>query len=173
MRCVALTTPVLAPGRRRGDVVDVLVGAAGAAGQMPRLKVMEIWNGRPEVAALFRYEASPCPSISASAEGDGEDGDELPPALLTWKATWDMEVREDVLEAWRVVAGAPGVDVVCEVLDPEGGIGSHGDAVRALGLRGMVLRPVSAEQVCWEQRPGMERGELDRELVSELGPPGV
>lgn len=153
--------------------MDVLVGAAEAAGQMPRLEVMEIWNGRPEVAALFRYEAAPCPSISASAEGGGEDGDELPPAVLTWKATWDLRLSEDAIEAWRAVAGAPGVEVVCEVLDPEGGIGSHGDAVRVLELRGRVMRPVSAEQVCWEQRPGMERGTLDRELVSELGPPGV
>ncbi len=69
---LTLTSQLLSAQEDLIEINDMLEAAAWTALEMPKLKTMEIWNGRVGSAALFRYHRS---------EGSGC-------AVLTWKATW-------------------------------------------------------------------------------------
>lgn len=100
---------------------------------------MEIWYGRERLAALFKYEFIP---------------GHLRQSVVTWRATWDMNIQPRVIEAWEGVVcsrgGYPrGVDVVYETVNEH--ITSHVDAIVSLGLSETVLRPISLQQIKREQ----------------------
>ncbi len=109
----------------------MLEAAAAAAGRIPKLKTMEIWNGREGVAALFSYRAM--------AAG---------PVIL-WRGTCEFALRPAVLQAWEKVAFQHyrrGCTVIVESLDPAV-VKSHGDAIHHLHMSTPVVQPVSLRQI--------------------------
>jgi hypothetical protein len=122
-----------------------LEAAASTALKMPKLKTLEIWNGRVGSAALLRYqfEGSSC-------------------AVLSWKATWKFTLQPRVIKAWKAVADAHDSDnyfLVREFLDETISINSHADAIDYLELF-KVLRPISLQQIlaAHEMRHGVPQG---------------
>ncbi|KAK1638033.1 hypothetical protein BDP81DRAFT_448140 [Colletotrichum phormii] len=76
---------------RRIKIKTLLLLAALAACRMPKLELMEIWNGRNGQASLFRYKI---------ATGVAE---------ITWKSTYgDVIVDDDVVKAWEATARVHG-----------------------------------------------------------------
>ncbi|KAL6825838.1 hypothetical protein J3E69DRAFT_355763 [Trichoderma sp. SZMC 28015] len=53
---LVLTSKLLAPDKSPIEIGAMLQAAAAVATKMPKLKTMEIWNGRKSVAALFKYQ---------------------------------------------------------------------------------------------------------------------
>lgn len=108
---------------------------------MPKLKTMEIWNGLEGLAALFKFEFVP--------------GQQRPlPSVLTWRATWHLNLEIEVIDAWDKVVrhrddGGDGVRAVYESVEPEE-IRSHGDAIVSLKLSETVIRPISLQQILRE-----------------------
>lgn len=58
MTSLALTSPLLTPHESPTKIDEMLQMAAAVAMKMPNLSSMEIWNGRKELAMLFRYQIS-------------------------------------------------------------------------------------------------------------------
>jgi hypothetical protein len=115
---------------------DMLQTAAAAAMKMPKLKLMEIWNGKEGLAMLFGYQP---------ARGR--------PAMLTWRGTWELALRPLVVQAWEAVAlkhYGPGTVLVKELLDIGAVVKSHGDAIHHLKLLTLVIQPVSLWQIRME-----------------------
>lgn len=129
---LTLTSQLLSAQEDLTEINDMLQTAASMALKMPKLKTMEIWNGRVGSAALFRYqlEGSSC-------------------AVITWRATWKFTLQSRVTEAWKAVAHAHDSGsyfVVREYQDETISINSHADAINYLELS-KVLRPVSLQQI--------------------------
>jgi len=102
--------------------------------KMPRLKSMELWNGRAGFAGVFQYQIF---------ESDRT-------AKITWRGTWDLPLEPRVLKAWQAVASERvdcKLQVVTEILDANVVITSHGDAIRYLRLLNTVVHPVSLWQI--------------------------
>lgn len=139
-RTLALTSGLLVPRAKQDQVGRMLesAAAAAAAGRMPALETMEIWNGRAGLAGLFRYR---------SARRGRTAG-------ISWRGTWDLEVGEDVVRAFEAVANKErraGLVVEREELLDAGLIRFHGDAIHSLGLEAQVVRPVSLYQMRMER----------------------
>ena len=86
LETLALTSDALAPDSPSA-VSKLLCAAANAAGCMPKLQIMELWNGSPDWFAIFRYERD-------------RDGN----ATLTWHASWNPWCLPKVIEVWEKVA---------------------------------------------------------------------
>ena len=102
--------------------------------KMPRLKSIELWNGRVGFAGNFHYQ------VFESAVT----------AKITWPGTWDLPLEPHVLKAWQAVASERvgcKLQVVTEILDANVVITSHGDAIRFLRLLNTVVHPVSLWQI--------------------------
>ncbi|KAF5671603.1 PRANC domain-containing protein [Fusarium circinatum] len=102
--------------------------------RMPRLRIMELWNGRKGVAMLFRYQR---------AREDGQ------PAVITIRGTSELVLETAVVEAWDMVAYRychSKVAIQTSSIDPNE-IKSHGGAIYQLGLLTEVTRPVSLRQI--------------------------
>ncbi|KAF5567362.1 PRANC domain-containing protein [Fusarium napiforme] len=131
---LTLTSNVLTGDADPLHVNKLLQNAAAAALRMPRLKIMELWNGRKGVAMLFRYQR---------AREDGQ------PAIITIRGTSELALGTAVVEAWDTVAHRHShskVAVQTSWIDPSR-IRSHGDAIYQLGLLTEVTRPVSLRQI--------------------------
>ncbi|KAL5085383.1 hypothetical protein Trisim1_010609 [Trichoderma cf. simile WF8] len=105
---------------------------------MPKLKTMEIWNGRKGVAALFKYQVF----------------HDVQQARIIWRGTWEFIMEPSVIRTWEAfVHQRHGwrLDLTQELLD-EATIKSHGDAIGYLMLSGQVIRPISLQQIQIEQR---------------------
>lgn len=131
---LTITSRLLKPDSNQSQACDLLQAAANTALRMPKLQIMEIWYGKREVAALFRYQSKP--------------------ALISWRGTWNFILQPRVVGAWEKVAlqqhgCRPGV--VKEELE-KSLIQSHGDAIYYLGHLGPVLRPISLRQIRREDR---------------------
>jgi len=139
---LTLTSQLLSPDHDDSEINDLLQQAGAAAKRMPPLKIMEPWNGRMELACVFRYRAPRAWDR---------------PAELTWKSTWDFGLEERAIAPWRAVAAqntarcASGLQVNVESIDGSG-IRSHGDAIPLLQLETEVARPVSLRQMKDEAR---------------------
>ncbi|KKO97387.1 hypothetical protein THAR02_10514 [Trichoderma harzianum] len=136
---LTLTSQLLGPTTCPTKIMDLFQAAASAACHMPKLKMMEIWYGREGLAALFKYEF-----IIGH----------LRQSVVTWRATWNMNIQPRVIEAWEGVVcsrgGYPGgVDVVYETVKEH--ITTHVDAIVSLGLSETVLRSISLQQIKREQ----------------------
>lgn len=105
---------------------------------MPRLEIMEIWNGRRGLAALFQYQG-----IRSTQH-----------ATLTWRATWSFAMKSTI-KAWKAVMhhhySGWTLDVIHERLSGAD-VNSHGDAIHHLNLSSQVVRPVSLQQIQREQK---------------------
>ena len=134
LESLALTSNVLKPQQQSVSINDLLETIALVAMKMPRLKSMELWNGRAGFAGVFQYQIS---------ESDRT-------AKITWRSTWDLPLEPRVLKAWQAVASERvdcKLQVVTEILDPNVVITSHGDAIRYLMLLNTVVHPVSLWQI--------------------------
>lgn len=134
LKSLTLTSRVLAPKARQTDIDNLLISAAKAATEMPKLETMELWDGRAGRAALFQYQSKY--------------------AAVTWKCTWDSSLQPHVIQAWQRVAqkyGSRGLVLREELLDTAD-IESHGDAIHYLELSGQVIRPISLQQIRTEHK---------------------
>ncbi|KAF5623722.1 PRANC domain protein [Fusarium sp. NRRL 25303] len=131
---LALTSNVLTGDADPLRVNNMLGNAAATALRMPRLQIMELWNGRKGVAMLFRYKR---------AREDGQ------PAIITIRGTSELALGTGVVEVWDMVAyqhSRSKVVMQTSSIDPNG-IRSHGDAICQLGLLIEVTRPISLRQI--------------------------
>jgi hypothetical protein len=127
LRSLAVTSRTLDQRERvRTGITDVIPRAAGlmlcdaarAVKSMPKLKIMEIWNGGAGHACLFRYQI------------------EHETARLTWKAAPYFPLDNQVVKVWKGAAGAHSrlsARINCHGL-PAGETQSHGDAIHHFGL---------------------------------------
>ncbi|KAH6876403.1 hypothetical protein B0T10DRAFT_552542 [Thelonectria olida] len=148
LTALALTSRLLAPGASATDIDDMLLDAAVAALNMPKLETMEIWNGREGLAMLFRYKI-------------GRNGQS---PIITLRGTFELALRPAVARAWDAVAlqhGHGKVVIKSSSIDVDS-IGSHGDAICHLGLSTQVIRPVSLQQILKEHqvRAGVFNGQV-------------
>ncbi|KAL9630964.1 MAG: hypothetical protein Q9164_006148, partial [Protoblastenia rupestris] len=134
LESLALTSNVLKSQQQSVYINDLLETIALVAMKMPRLKSMELWNGRAGFAGVFQYQIF---------ESDRT-------AKITWRSTWDLPLEPRVLKAWQAVASERvdcKLQVVTEILDANVVITSHGDAIRYLMLLNTVVHPVSLWQI--------------------------
>ena len=134
LELLAMTSNVLNSQQQPVYINDLLETIALVAMKMPRLKSMELWNGRAGFAGVFQYQIF---------ESDWT-------AKITWRSTWDLPLEPRVLKAWQAVASEWAdykLQVVTEILDANIVITSHGDAIRFLMLLNTVIHPVSLWQI--------------------------
>ena len=134
LESLALTSNILEPQQHPLYINDLLETIALVAMKMPRLKLMELWNGRAGFAGVFKYQVF---------ESDRT-------AKITWRSTWDLTLESRVLEAWQAVVSDRvdcKLEVVTETLDANVVITSYGDAIRCLMLLNTVVHPVSLWQI--------------------------
>lgn len=139
LESLRLTSSLFTPDGDTFAIGALLEAAASAACKMPRLEVMELWNGQKGVAGLFRYQASR----------------KMRQARITWKGTWRLIWDPSVTQAWETAAAKHGcedgyLDWVQEEVDAAV-IKSHADAIHHFMLSGKVLRPISLQQIQREQ----------------------
>ncbi|KAK4065154.1 uncharacterized protein Triagg1_8593 [Trichoderma aggressivum f. europaeum] len=135
---LAMTSSLLGPDASPVATDDMLIAASAAAIKMPKLQVMEIWNGQEGLAVLFRYQRAK----------------ERRLATILRKGTREVALGFAVVTAWEDVArehGCPGCKIVTELVD-FGLVRSHGDAIHQLQLSNPVIRPVSLWQMRWEHK---------------------
>lgn len=128
---LTLTSRLLEPNADPAKINAMLYAAGAAAQKMPRLRAMEIWNGRHQVVSILRYRF-----------------DNYYPAL-TMKSSWDLRLEPRVLEAWQGVA----TSCCNRKLQVDEGrlaasdIGCHGDVVEHPLLTQDEPHPVSLKQI--------------------------
>ncbi|KAJ4326976.1 hypothetical protein N0V84_002589 [Fusarium piperis] len=135
LKTLSLTSQIL-KSCSRSQVNGLLCAAANAATKMPKLQMLELWNGAEGMASVFRYRV------------------EDTVAEVTWLSTHITKVDQKVINAWTTVAVARGrtdVRVSTHKLDPETII-SAGTVLRHLYLREQILHPVSGYRIAWEQK---------------------
>lgn len=138
LESLALTSNVLESQQQSVCINDFLERVALVAMKMPRLKSMELWNGRAGFAGVFQYQLH---------EGNRT-------AKITWRGIWDLSLEPRVLKAWQAVASERvdcKLQVVTEILDANVVITSHGDAIHYLGLLNTVIHPISLWQTQKEE----------------------
>uniref|UniRef100_A0A0B7KDK2 DUF6546 domain-containing protein n=1 Tax=Bionectria ochroleuca TaxID=29856 RepID=A0A0B7KDK2_BIOOC len=132
---LSLTSNLLMPDASTTELSSMLELAASAVKRMPKLRVMEIWNGRKGIAAVFRYRR--------------DHG-------INWRATWDMDFESNVKKSWKSVwqMRRPSSEwtITKEVIGCGKDIQSHGDAIIELQLITEVLRPISLQQIQIEHK---------------------
>lgn len=134
LESLALTLNVLKSQQQSNYINDLLGTIALVAMKMPRLKLMELWNGTAGFAGVFQYQI---------LESDCT-------AKITWRSTWDLSLEPRILKAWQAVASERvgcKLQVFTELLDANDVITSHGDAIRYLMLLNTVVHPVSLWQI--------------------------
>lgn len=147
---LVLTSQLLDPRRRSKDVNNMLSAAAGAAMKMPKLELMEIWNGRAGMAAVFRYRTS--------RYMYEEDECKRRPSVMTWRATWNFVLTVPVIRAFEnVTHKRHGNSFIIDKESVDASlIKSHADAIHHLELAELVIRPVSLRQIRTEHMVGEE-----------------
>ncbi|KKY35095.1 putative oxoglutarate iron-dependent oxygenase [Diaporthe ampelina] len=125
----------------QANTSKLLLLAAAAAGQMPKLRIMEIWNCGSGHAAIFRYEATGTAHSSA--------------CRLTWRCSWEEGPERPiawgrVVAAWRHVASTNAGRELTLVVDPlpdvPYGYGTYHAIIHKLKLRNLILDPTSVMQ---------------------------
>lgn len=137
---LVLTSKILRFDENPVQIGAMLHAAAAAAMRMPQLEIMEIWNGRMGLAAVFQYQTLR----------------NVRQATITWRATWELTMEPLLIQAWEAVVHHRYDDnwslgIVQERLDTAA-IKSHGDAIPCLRLLSQVIRPVSLQQIQMEQK---------------------
>lgn len=150
LRCLALTCTLLHP-QSPNDMIDCLLEAAGmAAGEMPSLREMEIWNHDKDSNAVFIFQYR-------------RDGDNKVPTIYV-SSTWAYKVAPSVVSEWNETSKEhEGRDIrVREQTLDLAGLGSRscGHVIGHLKLCGLVLEPVSRCQLIWEELIDRVYGDL-------------
>ncbi|RSM02776.1 hypothetical protein CDV31_010815 [Fusarium ambrosium] len=115
----------------------VLCAAANAAMKMPKLQLLELWDGTRGRASVFRYRVVDTTVVE-----------------VTWLSTHILDIDQKVIDAWTSVAlaqGRPDVRVSTFKLDPDK-IHSAGAVLQSLHLREQILHPVSEYRIGNERR---------------------
>lgn len=115
-------------------VNKLLLDASAVVRRMPKLKILEIWDGGEARASVFRYEL--------------DNG----AAAVTWKCAPQVELLDEAVEAWEAAArdmGAREFTAVSQAL-VQALLWSHGHAIRQLGLKIPVLDAGSEAQIVRE-----------------------
>lgn len=112
-------------------ISKLLQDASTAALHMPKMRLLEIWNGARGEACGFIYRK------------------ERYSAMITLRSTWDIKLELGVVHAWERVA--PGLRFREHLLNCSA-IKSHGDAIQQFGLPPAVIDGVSLWQICKEHR---------------------
>ena len=136
LRTLALTSRLLHPEIGRGKIKNLLIAAGRAAAFMPRLKVMEIWNGGEGHACLFRYS------------NDGRT------PQITWVSSWgpDVQFSDDVVSCWSALLNGQHLTTTVNRLPRKRKqIKTYAAAILYLRLRSHVLHPISDYQLHWEE----------------------
>ncbi|KAJ4187596.1 hypothetical protein NW755_007089 [Fusarium falciforme] len=134
-KTLSLTSQIL-KSSSRSRVNGLLCAAANTAMKMPKLQLLELWNGDEGMAFVFRYRVKDTVTE------------------ITWLSTHIPKVDQKVINAWTSVAvaqGRPDVRVSIGKLDPDKII-STGTVLRYLYLREQILHAVSAYRIAWEQK---------------------
>ena len=141
LRELALTSHVLHQKMGPGKIKRLLMAAGRAAGFMPKLEVMEIWNGGEGHLCLFRYNNN---------AGNRQ---------ITWAGNWGTTVQfgYDVINCWENVPNH-GQHVQGNLTTTVRGIPvkrklvkTYVNAIRHLKLRKNILDLISDYQVRWEE----------------------
>jgi len=141
LRKLALTSRLLHPEIGRGKINKLLMAAGRAAAFMPKLEVMEIWNGGEGHACLFRY-----------SNDAGEP-------KITWACNWGSNVRlaHNVVHCWANLprhGQHPHGNLTAVVNRLRRGrkqVKTYATAIRYLKLRSSVLDLISDYQLFWEE----------------------
>ncbi|OTA00900.1 hypothetical protein A9Z42_0012070 [Trichoderma parareesei] len=140
LRSLTLTSQHLESTRSSYEINDMLKLAAQVALAMPKLETVEIWNGGPGHAAVFRYS--------------GKKGG----ATLEWIGTWDLFIDSEAVDAWEMVAHKSHrwrmLGLEKHLIESPHDIRSHGDAIQLLKTKERVLSPQSLDEVRLEARDG-------------------
>lgn len=99
LESLTLTSKYLTSQQKPIRINDLLEKVALVAMKMPRLKSLELWNGRAGSAGLFQYQM---------LESDRT-------AKITWRGTWDLPLESRVLKRWQAVV-SKWVDCKLQVL---------------------------------------------------------
>ncbi|KAL7794252.1 hypothetical protein V8C37DRAFT_409299 [Trichoderma ceciliae] len=138
LRYLFLTSQLLAPDQDETRITNILRAAARAAAYMPKLETLQIWNGRKNLAALFKYEPAT---------------EQCQTSTITWRGTWEFLLQASVIQAWQSLASEPsqhGLRVIYETIGGDQ-VQCHGDAMLLLELPEVVIRHVSLRQIRNEQ----------------------
>jgi hypothetical protein len=107
---------------------------------MPRLKVIEIWNGGEGHACLFRYI-----------------NDARTPQI-TWASNWGIDVRldDDVVSCWSALLNGQHfesklITIVNRLPMKRKKVKTYDATIRYLQLRSRVLHLISDYQLHWEE----------------------
>jgi hypothetical protein len=141
LRTLALTSRLLHPEIGRRKIDKLLMAAGRAAAFMPKLEVMEIWNGGEGHACIFRYRYDA-----------GEP-------KITWESNWGSNVQLDhnVIHCW---ANLPRhgqhphgnlTTAVNRLRRRRKQVKTYSTATRYLKLRSSVLDLISYYQLFWEE----------------------
>lgn len=117
---------------RRMKIKTLLLLAALAACRMPRLELLEIWNGRNGQVSIFRYKVD-----SGLAE-------------ITWKSTQDdVVVDDDIVKAWEATARVHARDDLRSSIIrlPDGQYTYYGSVLPHLESKEHFIHEVSAAQM--------------------------
>jgi hypothetical protein len=139
LQTLSLTSRDLVPHKNPEDINELMYSAALAISKMPKLQLMELWNGGKGYAAVFRYK-----TIKASGR-----------AMIAWRSSWALNFETRVVTAWENIADASyaGYLQVQNELLASSQIRSHGEAVLMLELEAEVVCPVSIQQIHREHLP--------------------
>ncbi|PON22439.1 hypothetical protein TGAM01_v208720 [Trichoderma gamsii] len=160
---LVLTSGLLQPLGDHSTIQHLLFQAARAALRMPKLELMEIWNGLEGVAAVFRYQT---PRYKANREGKPR------PTVMTWRGTWKFKLLVTLIQSWEHVTNKlHGDELVVKTESLSGRlIASHADAIHHLGIAELAIRPVSQRQIRAEHLAG-EEAALVAESSADSGSP--
>ncbi|KAK4149785.1 hypothetical protein C8A00DRAFT_37621, partial [Chaetomidium leptoderma] len=140
LRSLSLTSLMLHPLEDRVNMNNMLRSASVAVKRMPKLTILEIWNGARGLACLFQYEVHD------------------KSATMTFKSTPGIDLEGSVVEAWKKAAlehSGRVLKVDYQVLEKKH-IWTHAHAIRHLGLKVQVLDPASEQRIIWERMPRHE-----------------
>lgn len=137
LKFLSLTSKLLTLHKPDQSVINSMFTSAGSTAlSMPKLQLMEIWNGIKRHACVFRYQVT------------------IDSTTLGWHGTWDLDLDPDTAKVWKEVALRHTRHELSilrpRVLDRED-ITSHAAAIQKLQLR-QVIHPVSLEQILGESR---------------------
>ena len=140
LQTLALTSRLLHPEISRNKIKKLLIAAGRTAAFMPRLKVMEIWNGGKGHACVFRYSNDPgTPQI-------------------IWASNWgiDVQLDDDVVSCWSALPNGQHLEstlitIVNRLPRRQKQIKTYAATIRYLRLRSHVLHLISDYQLHWEE----------------------
>ncbi len=136
LQVLSLTSPTLKETAKCREIYALLCDAGAVALQMPRLHIMQIWNGGRRNACAFIYRMH------------------RRDASITWRSTWGLTMPKGLVEIWARVAasgGAQGFRVYEQKITEK--VASHGDAIQYLYLPRRVVTEMSAWQIRMEAPP--------------------